>query len=109
MMKPAFCKKHNVQSFIQTSPRFAQAIENRENLSKDEVATLRILSRGEVFDYKIDNTLVNEFNFSPVDGVVILRDRDAPGGRLNDRLLVQKVTRTMKWVCPLCLSEIFKE
>jgi len=106
-MKPAFCKKHNVQSFIQTSPRLADAIEYRENLSMDEIFTLRILSYGKIFEYKIDNTFVKEFNFAPVDGVVMLRDRDKTEKKMNDRLLIQKTTHAMKWVCPLCLSEIF--
>jgi hypothetical protein len=106
-MKPAFCKIHNVQAFIQTSPRLAEAIEYRENLSIDEVVSLKILSYGEIYEYKIDYTFVKEFNFALVDGVVMLRDRDKTENKMNDRLLIQKVTRAMKWVCPLCLSEIF--
>jgi hypothetical protein len=108
-MKPAFCKKHNVQSFIQTSPRLAEAIEYKVNLNIDEVVTLKILSYGKIFEYKIDNTFANEFNLAHVDGVVMLRDRDKTEKKMNDRLLIQKVTRAMKWVCPLCLSEIFEK
>ena len=109
MMKPAFCKKHMVQSFIQTSPRLADAIEYKENLSIDEVITLKILSYGKIFEYRIDNTFANEFNLSPVDGVVMLRDRDKIENKMNDRLLIQKTTHAMKWVCPLCLSETLEK
>ena len=108
-MKPAFCKKHNVQSFIQTSPRLAEAIEYRENLSIDEVIILKILSYEKIFEYKIDSTFVKEFNFVPVCGVVVLRDRDKKEKKMNDRLLIQKATGAMKWVCPLCLSELFEK
>lgn len=107
MTKPAFCKKHNVQSFILTSPRLAEAIEYRENLSIDGIVTLKILSYGKIFEYKIDDMFVKEFNFNPVDGVVMLHDREKTEKKMNDRLLIQKVTRSMKWVCPLCLSEVF--
>jgi hypothetical protein len=108
-MKPAFCKKHNIQTFIQTSLRLAEAIECKENLSVDEVIILKILSYGKIYEYKIDNTFANEFNLSPVDGVVMLRDRDKTEKKMNDRLLIQKVTREMKWVCPLCLSETLEK
>jgi hypothetical protein len=109
MTKPAFCKKHNVQSFILTSPRLAEAIENRENLSIDEIVTLKILSNEKIFEYKIDSMFVKEFNSNPVGGAVMLRDRKKTSKNMNDRLLIQKVTRTMKWVCPLCLSEVFEK
>ena len=108
-MKPAFCKKHNIQFFIQTSLRLAKAIGCKGNLSIDEVITLKILSYGKIFEYRIDNTFANEFNLSPVDGVVMLRDRDKTEKKMNDRLLIQKVTRAMKWVCPLCLSETLEK
>jgi hypothetical protein len=108
MTKPAFCKIHKVQSFILTSPRFAEAIEHRENLSTDEVITLKIHSYGKIYDYKIDDAFIKEFNLSPVDDEVILRDREKTEKKLNDRLLIQKITRAMKYVCPLCLSEVFK-
>jgi len=106
MTKPAFCKKHNAQPFVQTSPRLAEAIENNDCLSPDDVVTLKILSYGKIFEYKIDSDFVNEFNIIPVDGEVMLRDRDKQEKKLNDRLLVQKITRAMKYVCPICLSEI---
>jgi hypothetical protein len=106
MSKPAFCKKHNVQLFIQTSPRLADAIECTEYFNSDEIVRLKILSHGEIFEYKIDRTFVNELSMIPVDDEVILRDRDEKEKKLNDRLLIQKITRAMKWVCPVCLSEI---
>ena len=108
MTKPAFCKKHDVQSFILTSPRFAEAVERRENLSVDEVLTLRIHSYGKIYEYKIDDTFMEEFSLSPADGAVILYDREKTKKKLNDRLLIQKITRAMKYVCPVCLSEVFK-
>jgi hypothetical protein len=107
MTKPAFCKKHNVQSFVQTSPRLAEAIENNEYLSTDKIVTLKILSYGKIFEYKIDIAFVNELDIIPVDGEVMLRDRDKKEKKMNDRLIIQKITREMKWVCPICLSEIF--
>ena len=37
------------------------------------------------------------------------QDREKTEKKLNDRLLVQKIIRAMKWVCPICLSEVFKK
>lgn len=106
MSKPAPCLKHGVQPFVQTSPRLAEAIEFSNHLNSDQIVTLKILSYGKIFEYKIDVAFVYEFNIIPVEGEVMLRDRDREEKKLNDRLLVQKITRAMKWVCPICLSEI---
>ena len=106
MTKPAFCKKHKAQAFVQTSPRLSEAIENDDYLSPDDVVTLNILSYGKIFEYKIDSDFVKDFNIIPVDGEVMLRDRDKQEKKLNDRLLIQKITGAMKYVCPICLSEI---
>ena len=106
MSKPAFCKKHNVQLFIQTSPRLTEAIEYNKKLNPDEIVKLKILSYGKIFEYKIDRTFANELSMIPVDDEVILGERDEKEKKLNDRLLIQKITRAMKWVCPVCLSEI---
>lgn len=104
--KPALCERHNIQPFILTSPHLAAAIKRGDHISSDEITKLKIFSMGKYFEYLIDIKFLKELKITPVDGVVIMRDRDKTEKKMNDRLLVQKIMREMKWVCPLCLSEV---
>lgn len=105
-MKPAYCEKHGVEQFVLTSPRLADAIKLNEYFCSDEILKLKIESSEGCSDFFIDIELLKKFKLSEVDRVVTLHDRDKPKNILNDRLLIQKIIRYMKWVCPLCLIEI---
>ncbi|WP_151638235.1 hypothetical protein [Noviherbaspirillum aerium] len=103
-MKPAYCQKHGVQSFIQTSPRLAEEISGTGSVDDEEIRILQIISSEKTFEYMVDTEFLKGFRLPLEPHTAALKDRDKSVKQLNDRLLVQQVTNEMKWVCPLCLN-----
>lgn len=106
MGKPALCKRHHIQRFITTSAKFAAAIANNESVSPEEVRTLQIDADGTIYEKKVDAGLLEQFGFPVTHAVVRLKDRDKSAKQLNDRILILKIRKEMKWVCPVCLREL---
>jgi len=105
-MKPAFCEKHGVQQFVMTSPLLAAAITQGESIKETDLRRLQIESLGKTFEYFVDREFLDEFMIAPDKRILILKDRDKPSKQLNDRLIIQKIVREMKWVCPVCLKAV---
>lgn len=105
-MKPAFCEKHGVQQFVITSPKLAAAITRSELIEEADLRKLQIDSFGKTFEYFVDSGFLSEFKIVSDEPTVILKDRDKASKKLNDRLIIQKIVREMKWVCPICLKTI---
>lgn len=106
-MKPGICKKHGVQRFTITSPLLAKADFN-DNLGGISITKLRIYSSERWSEYWVDDEYLDHFLPKHSHGEVVLHDRDVVQKKLNDRLLITKITSEMKYVCPICLSEIVK-
>lgn len=108
-MKPAFCDRHKMQNFVLTSPSLAAVVKGDQDIFVGEIAQLTIYSFGKEFRYFVDFKFLNSFDIVPENGVVLLYDKDKLNRKMNDRLLIQKLTIEMKWVCPVCLSEKVEE
>lgn len=105
-MKPAFCEKHGVQQFIMTSPRLAAAITQDESIKETDLRELQIETLGKTFEYFVDREFLDNLMIASGERILILKDRDKASKQLNDRLIIQKIVREMKWVCPVCLNTV---
>jgi len=102
-VRPAYCEKHGTQSFVQTSPKLAEESFDSSAVDATDIRSLEIHSSGKIFRYVVDVEFLKGF-MHPSDRItIILKDRDKALKQLNDRLLVQRITNEMKWICPLCL------
>jgi hypothetical protein len=105
-MKPAFCEKHGVQKFVLSSPRLAAAIAQDESIKETDLRRLQIESLGKTFEYFVDREFLDNLLIASEEQILNLKDRDKKSKQLNDRLIIQKIVREMKWVCPVCLSTV---
>ena len=104
-MKPVFCEIHGVQEFVITSPKLADAIAHGELIAETDLRKLQIESVGARFEYYfVDSGFLNEFQIISDSQTVSFKDRDKVSKQLNDRLIIQKIVRAMKRVCPDCLE-----
>lgn len=110
MGKPVVCKKHGLQEFVGTSPRFASSIDDGSEIKRSEIVLLRIDSSGGAGEYWIDVGMLKGENVTIEDGVLHLMDRDPVAKKLNDRLLIMRLVNQMKhkYVCPICLRELMQ-
>lgn len=105
-MRPAFCEKHGAQQFVMTSPRIAAAIVRGQSIKETELRKLQIESLGKTFEYFVDSEFLDKLKIASDERTLILKDRDKRAKQLNDRLIIQKIVREMKWVCPVCLKSV---
>lgn len=105
VMKPGVCKRHDAQRFVLTSPRLAVAISN-QILSPLNIFIIRVDCSGSDFEFLVDCEFPEKYGISSGESVIGLKDRDKLAKQLNDRLIIQKMVRDMKWVCPLCLHMV---
>ena len=89
-----------------TSPRIAAAIVPAQSMKENELRKLKIVSLEKTFEYFVDSELLDEMKIASDERTLILKDRDKRAKRLNDRLVIQKIVRKMKWVCPVCLKSV---
>ena len=99
-MGPKYCVKHGFQPFISTSPRLAEAISSNQSVTHDDIRYLDFDLFGRNFRETVDPTFLENFGLPSHRGVVVLKDRDKNAKQLNDRLLIQKITKEMISVCP---------
>lgn len=92
--------------YVATSPRLAAAISSNESMPPEEIRYLRFRNDGKSYERAVDSNFLEKFGLPVNDAVVILKDRDKALKQLNDRLLIQKIIREMKGVCPLCLDGV---
>ena len=110
-MGPANCNIHGMQAYVTTSPRLAEAIENKEFIDACEFTKIIIHSPdlGRQFEHVVDKNFAKSiFDDEAKMNEITLIDRDKKNKKLNDRLLIQRISKNMKWVCPVCLNEISK-
>lgn len=105
-MRPAHCNAHAAQSFVPTSPLLAALVEKKKGIGGEEVCKIRIRSFGRDFEILVDRQFFGEFFDASTCSEVILVDRDREQNKLNDRLLIQKITSRLQWVCPVCLQQL---
>ncbi|UOD30429.1 hypothetical protein INH39_01330 [Massilia violaceinigra] len=105
MGKRAPCEKHGIQWFITTSPKLATAIDNSESVSIEEIRIVQIDSDGMIFKNTVDAGFLEELSLPFTHAVVCLKDRDKSAKQLYDRILILKMRKEMKWVCPACLRD----
>jgi hypothetical protein len=104
-MKPAICKKHGAQRFTLTSPLLAKAVSGCQ-LGDVLLKKMRIYSNERWNEYWVDDEFLAHFLPQHSGDTIVLFDRDVAQNKMNDRLLIVKVTSNMEYICPVCLSEI---
>lgn len=107
-MKPAICKTHGAQRFTLTSPLLASAISGKQ-LGDVSLKKILIYSNERSNEYWVDDAFIAHFLPHNSDFTVVLHDRDVAQKRMNDRLLIMKITSSMEYACPVCLSEVTGE
>ena len=108
-MKSALCSIHGPQGFIQTSPLLVKAIGESNLNQKMAFRELVIQSNGNRYCYLVDADFLASFGLSVDANEVTLHDRSREKKQLNDRILIQRITGNMAWVCQICLSSLHKE
>lgn len=103
-MRPAYCDKHGPQPFTQTSPKLAEKISAISSVSEVDIRRIEIDSGGKSFQYLVDVEFLKRFMLPVDQDIVVLRNCNKGLKQLNDRLIIQKITKEMKWVCPLCFN-----
>lgn len=105
-MRPAYCNEHGAQSFVPTSPLLATLIEEKKEIGSEEVCRIHVRSLGRDFEILVDGQFFREFFDDTARGEAFLVDRDKERKQLNDRLLIQRITGRLRWVCPVCLQRL---
>jgi hypothetical protein len=105
-MKPGLCEKHGAQRFTLTSPKLSAAAVRGEWIQAAGIRKLQIVSLNKNLEYLVDCGFLREFHINIYNSTIVLKDRDKTFKQLNDRLIIQKITGRMKWVCPACLNSI---
>lgn len=107
-MKPAYCQKHGATNHTITSPRLDDAIAQGGSFDQDKICVLQIESDKGLSEYLVDEEFLSKFALVPANKVVRLRDREKDLRRLNDRLLIRRIVKEMRWVCSVCLHELLQ-
>ncbi|MFT3930601.1 MAG: hypothetical protein QM709_09945 [Spongiibacteraceae bacterium] len=105
MSKPVFFSVHGAQWFTSTSPPLFELVCRGGKAPGMRLSKLVVESFGRVNEYTVDDEFLKGFGLISENGVISLRDRDKSKKLMNDRLVIQKIFREVKWVCPLCLKE----
>lgn len=59
-----------------------------------------------IFETTVDAGFLEELGLPVNHAVVRLKDRDKSAMQLNDRILLLKIRKELKWVCSVCLHEL---
>ena len=106
------CAAHGWQLTVRTSPRLAHAIGTREVIPDSEIMEYEVKcpdwgeNRSSVS--LVDCAFLQKFVEVLNNKRLVLLNREMKLERLNDRLLIQRIGREMKTVCPRCLEAVIK-
>ena len=103
-MKLGYCDKHGFQPFVVTSPRLVHAVLHDDLIMEDEICSFKIIEYDRTFDYFVDVGFLKNFEIALTIEPLILKDRDKILKKMNDRLIIQKIIKEMKWVCQECFK-----
>ena len=105
MLKP--CEIHKNRHFVSVSPYFAEAVGQGKKINRKERRYIKIETDGKIYTYNVDIEFFKKFFPDEKGDTVMLYDRDFERKQLNDRILIVKIDKEFRKVCPECLENIF--
>lgn len=99
----SFCPIHSVARDATVSKKIHEALER--NIIVDDIVELTIVQPDENMAKQhvlVEQELLNELG---VNNVIVLYDRDRVNKKMNDRLVINKLSSHLCNVCPICLSQ----
>lgn len=99
------CKKHNIAENVTVSIGIRNSMV--KGIFDDEITTITIVNPDENMKKNyilVDSDFLRSFGIKKEEEI-ILYDRDKKNKRMNDRLLINRLSHQICNVCPQCLSE----
>ncbi|MCZ3382135.1 hypothetical protein O3S68_07480 [Kosakonia sp. SOY2] len=101
----SFCSVHTVACNATVSKAINEALE--KNIIVNDIIRLTIVQPDDAMAKQhilVERTLLDELNIN-CDGEYVLYDRDRENKKMNDRVVINKLSSYLCDVCPICLFE----
>ncbi|KDE35919.1 hypothetical protein AW40_13775 [Kosakonia radicincitans UMEnt01/12] len=102
----SLCPIHSVARDVTVSKTISEALE--KNLPVKDVVELIIVHPDENMRRQyiiIDSALLTGMGINHTEDGFILYDRDRVNKKMNDRMIIRKISNHLAVVCPVCLFE----
>ena len=109
-MGPRICEIHGRQNHdALVSPKISASMEEAEIEQGLSLRQIVIVSEEKRWSYWVNEAFIHEFIPAASDKEIVLYDRSKKAKELRDRLLMRKIIKAMKRVCPACLEEYLQK
>lgn len=102
----AYCEKHKRAGHVLTSPKLVAAAKNNEPVDGADIRYIQFNSTDGSYQNPVDLDFFEKLGFPADQSIVELNDRDKSSNQLNDRIVIVKITKEMRGVCPDCLEAV---
>ena len=110
MSSPFICHKHGKQFFAHTSPSLEDAVKNGKLPNDMVICSIKVVNDDNEnhWVWYVDDLFLKSFIGKIDNTQITLTDRSIKNKKLNDRLLIRKIRKSMSYTCPKCLDEIIQ-